>query len=181
MHTAENRSATKYTTSEQARRLGWMLAGRPLFVCSFRTLFGWRRWLLRRFGATVGERVNVYPSTTVYFPWNLTVGNWSAIGEGAYIYNLGKVTIGHHVTISQHAHLCAGTHDYSDPAMPLLKPPITIGDQVWVCADAFIGPGVTVGEGAVVGARAVVTKDVEPWTVVAGNPARVVKKREFHA
>ncbi len=74
-------------------------------------------------------------------------------------------------------HLCAGTHDYADPSMPLLKPPITVGDQAWVCADAYIGPGVTIGEGAVVGARAVIVKDVPPWTIVAGNPARPIKKR----
>jgi putative colanic acid biosynthesis acetyltransferase WcaF len=112
-------------------------------------------------------------------PWNLTVGDWSAIGEHALIYNLGPVTIGREATISQRAHLCAGTHDYAAPDMPLLKPPIVVGDQVWVCADAFVGPGVRVGDGAVVGARAVVVRDVEPWTVVAGNPARPVKQRRL--
>jgi putative colanic acid biosynthesis acetyltransferase WcaF len=91
------------------------------------------------------------------------------------------VTIGEKVTISQRAHLCAGTHDHTDPAMPLRKPPIEVGDQAWVCADAFVGPGVAVGEGAVVGARAVAVGDVEAWTIVAGNPARVVGKRELDA
>ena len=81
------------------------------------------------------------------------------------------------MTISQRAHLCAGTHDYTDPSMPLQKPPISIGDQVWVCADAFVGPGVTIGEGALVGARAVAVTDVESWQIVVGNPARPVKKR----
>jgi putative colanic acid biosynthesis acetyltransferase WcaF len=113
----------------------------------------------------------------VYFPWNLSVGDWSAIGENALIYNLGPITIGQKVTISHGAHLCAGTHDYRDPRMPLLKPPIRIEDQAWICADAFVGPGVVVGEGAVVGARAAVMKDVDPWTIVAGNPARFVRKR----
>ena len=117
--------------------------------------------------------MHIYPSVTVYFPWNLEVGDWSAIGEHAYIYNLGKIKIGEKVTISQRVHLCAGTHDYSDSAMPLLKPPIVIESQTWVAADAFVGPGVTIGEGVVVGARSVVVKDVEPWVVVAGNPAKV--------
>ncbi len=90
---------------------------------------------------------------------------------------LGSPMIGSSLTISQRAHLCAGTHDYTDPAMPLLKPPIVIEDDAWICADAFVGPGVTVGQGAVVGARAVVVKDVPPWTIVAGNPARIVKRR----
>jgi putative colanic acid biosynthesis acetyltransferase WcaF len=125
--------------------------------------------------------VHVYPSTRVYFPWNLTVGDWSAIGEEALIYNLGPVVIGQKTTISHRAHLCAGTHDYTRPDLPLLKPPIAIGDQAWICADVFVGPGVTVGEGAVVGARAVVVKNVEPWTIVAGNPARVIRRRELTA
>ena len=107
------------------------------------------------------------------------MGDWSAIGEHAFIYNLGPIRVGSQVTISQRAHLCAGTHDYSDPTLPLLKPPIEIRDQAWICADAFVGPGVTVGEGAVVGARAVAMRDVEPWHVVAGNPAKFIKIREI--
>jgi putative colanic acid biosynthesis acetyltransferase WcaF len=151
--------------------------GSLLFRFSPRPCFGWRRAVLRCFGASVGRQVHVYGSTRIYFPWNLTVGDWTAIGEDALIYNLGPVTLGQKVTVSHGAHLCAGTHDYRDPQMPLLKPPIRIEDQAWICADAFVGPGVVVGEGAVVGARAVVTRDVAPWTIVAGNPARFAKKR----
>jgi putative colanic acid biosynthesis acetyltransferase WcaF len=173
---AENRRAQKYSPGEMLRRVLWGF-GKLFFCLSPRPCFGWRRFMLRCFGASVGQHVNTYPSTKIYFPWNLTVGDWSAIGEEALIYNLGKVTLGDRVTISHRAHLCAGTHDYTQPDLPLLKPPIVVCNQVWVCADAFIGPGVTVGEGAVVGARAVVMKKVEPWTVVAGNPARFVKKR----
>jgi putative colanic acid biosynthesis acetyltransferase WcaF len=174
-----NRSAHKYTTEEQCRRVLWSIC-QFLFRFSPRPCFGWRRFVLRCFGAKVGAHVNTYPSTRVYFPWNLTIGDWSAVGENALIYNLGPVTIGQKVTISHGAHLCAGTHDYSDAHLPLLKPPIQIRDQAWICADAFVGPGVTVGEGAVVGARAVVVQDVEPWTVVVGNPARMIKKREIN-
>ena len=130
--------------------------------------------LLRR---QIGAQVNTYPSTWIYFPWNLTVGDWSAIGEQAFIYNLGPVTLGEKVTVSHRAQLCAGTHDYTQLDLPLLKPPIVVCDQAWICADAFVGPGVTVGEGAIVGARAVVTKNVEPWVIVAGNPAKLIKKR----
>jgi putative colanic acid biosynthesis acetyltransferase WcaF len=129
------------------------------------------------FGAKVGSNVHVYNSAVIYMPWNLEIGDWSSIGEQAFVYNLGRVTIGSRTTISQRAHLCAGSHDFTDPALPLLKPPISIGDQAWVCADAFVGPGVSVGEGAIVGARAVVVKDVEPWHVVAGNPAKFIKMR----
>jgi putative colanic acid biosynthesis acetyltransferase WcaF len=173
---AANRQATKYSKGEMYRRLLWGF-GRWLFRLSPRPCFGWRRCILRCFGAKVGNEVNIYSSALIYFPWNLSIGNWSSIGEWALVYNLGPVTIGEKVTVSQGAHICAGTHDYRQTDMPLLKPPIEIKDQVWICADAFVGPGVTVGEGAVIGARAVVTRNVEPWTIIAGNPAREIKKR----
>lgn len=178
MDIATNRSARKYSPGELFRRILWG-GGQFLFRFSPRPCFGWRRFILRCFGARIGREVHIYPSARIYFPWNLVVGDWSAIGEDAFIYNLGKVTLGEKVTVSQRAHLCAGTHDYTDPAMPLLKPPIAVADQVWICADAFVGPDVAVGQGAVVAARAVVVKDVEPWTIVAGNPARVIKRREL--
>lgn len=173
-----NRAAAKYSASEMRRRMLWAV-GVWFFRLSPRPCFGWRRFVLRCFGAKIGAHVNTYASTKIYFPWNLTVGDWSALGEDALIYNLGPVTIGAQVTISHRAHLCAGTHDYSRAELPLLKPEIRIHDQAWICADAFVGPGVVVGEGAVVGARAVVMKEVTPWTVVAGNPARVIKSREL--
>jgi putative colanic acid biosynthesis acetyltransferase WcaF len=173
---AANRQARKYSKVELAKRVLWGF-GRLFFRFSPRPCFAWRRFVLRCFGAKIGAQVNTYPSTWVYFPWNLTVGAWSAIGEQAFIYNLGPVTLGEKVTVSHRAQLCAGTHDYTKPDLPLIKPPIVIQDQAWVCADAFVGPGVTIGEGAIVGARAVVTKSVAPWTIVAGNPAKIIKKR----
>lgn len=172
----ENRSAVKYGRGEMWQRLLWM-PGLWLFRLSPRPCFGFRRWWLRLFGARVGHHVHVYPSSHVYYPWNLEIGDWSCIGEWALIYNLGKVTIGERVTLSQRVHLCAGTHDYRDAAMPLLKPPIVIGSSAWICADAFIGPGVTIGDKAVVGACSVVVKDVAEGAVVAGNPARWIKQR----
>jgi putative colanic acid biosynthesis acetyltransferase WcaF len=174
---ASNRTARKYPWRELVLRVLWMVIGKPLFWISPRPLFAWRRFWLRCFGASIGKGVNIYPSATIYFPWKLMVGDWSAIGESAMIYNLGPITIGEQVTISQRAHLCAGTHDHTDPAMPLLKPPITVHDQAWICADAFVGPNITVGEGAIVGARAVAVKDVDPWTIVGGNPARSIGTR----
>jgi len=178
MDIAANRQASKYTRSEQFARVLWAVAG-PLFRFSPRPFFAWRRWLLRRFGATIGSNVNIYPSAVIAMPWNLEVGDFAAIGERAQIYNLGHIKIGRETTISQGAHLCAGTHDYTDAAMPLLKPPIAIGPRVWICADAFVGPGITVGEGAVVGARAVAMRSVPEWAVVSGNPAKVIKQRRM--
>lgn len=173
---AQNRQAKKYTVDEMTRRVLWTLA-RPLFRCSPRPCFAWRRFLLRCFGAKIGRSVHIYSSATVYFPWNLEVGDESAIGEQVFIYNLGRVTLGSRVTISHRAHLCAGTHDHTKPDFPLLRPPIVIGSDAWICADAFVGPGVTVGDGAIVGARAVAMKDVKPRAIVVGNPARESKNR----
>jgi putative colanic acid biosynthesis acetyltransferase WcaF len=173
-----NRMARKYTVREVALRGAWAL-GRVAFALTPGPLYGARALLLRAFGARVGRHVRVARTAEIRFPWNFAIGDWSSVGERARIYNLGQVTIGRQATVSQYAHLCAGTHDVTDPAMRLLKPPIAIGDQAWICADAFVGPGVTVGEGAVVGARAVAVKDVAPWTVVAGNPAQVVKERRL--
>lgn len=173
---AANRRARKYSKAELTRRVLWGF-GQILFRLSPRPCFGWRRFILRCFGAKLGQEVNTYASTRIYFPWNLTAGDWSAIGENAFIYNLGPVTLGAKVTVSHGAQLCAGTHDYTLPDLPLMKPPIVIKDQAWICAGAFVGPGVTVGEWAIVGACAVVMKNVEPWNIVAGNPCRVIKKR----
>ncbi len=155
----------------------WALAW-PFFRLTPRPFFwGWRAFLLRCFGARVGRNVNICPSVRIAIPWNLEIGDYSALGEGVWVYNLGRITIGRQATVSQRAHLCAGTHDYESPTRELRKVPISIGDMAWICTEAYLGPGVTVGEGAVVGARAVATKDVEPWSVVAGNPCKFVKTR----
>ena len=114
-------------------------------------------------------------------PWLLTLGNNTFVSDDVTVYNLGPVTIGDQTVISQGSYLCAGTHDYTRPDLPLVRSPITIGSGVWICAQAFIGPGVTIGDNSVVGARAVVTRDVPPGVVVAGNPARVIKPREMQA
>jgi putative colanic acid biosynthesis acetyltransferase WcaF len=173
---AANREAVKYSSTQNAARVAWAVVY-PLFRFSPRPFFGWRVSLLRLFGARVGRNVHVYPSARVTMPWNLEVGEWSSIGEDVLLYDLGKVSIGSRVTISHRAQLCAGTHDYRRLDMPLLKPPIRVGDDAWICANAFVGPGVAVGEGAVVGACAVAVRDVPAWSIVAGNPAQVVGRR----
>lgn len=175
---AANRKARKYSAGELLLRVLWGI-GQWGIRLSPRPCFGWRSFVLRCFGAKLGVHVHTYASTKIYFPWNLTVGDWSAIGEDAFIYNLGPVMIGSKVTISHRAQLCAGTHDYTRADLPLLKPPIIVKDQAWICADAFVGPGVTIGEGAIIGARAVAMKDVPAWTIVAGNPAKLIKRREL--
>ena len=171
-----NRTARKWSRNELIGRMLWDLA-HPLFAFSPRPLWCWRRALLRLFGARIGRQVHIYPTVRITIPWNLSIGKDSAIGDRAIVYALGPISIGERATISQGAHLCAGSHDYGDPTMPLLKPPIVIGNEAWICADAFVGPGVTVGPRAIVGARCVVMKDVATDLIVAGNPARIVKSR----
>lgn len=132
--------------------------------------------LLRAFGARIGSGVHIYPSVSITIPWNLSIGQDAAVGDRAILYALGPITLAERSTVSQGAHLCAGTHDINDPARRLLTPPILIEQDAWICADAFVGPGVTVGRGAVVGARAVVMRDVQPFTIVAGNPAAIIRE-----
>lgn len=172
-----NRSAAKWSRREQVGRILWSLAW-PFFRFSPRPFWAIRSVLLRLFGAHVGSHVHIYPTARITIPWNLTIGDHSAIGDRAILYALGPITIGANATVSQGAHLCAGSHDFRSPSMTLLKSPIHIADNAWICADAFIGPGVEVGSGAVVGARAVAMRSVAPGLVVAGNPARKVGERQ---
>ena len=174
---AANHAARKYSRAEQLWRVLWAF-GRVAFALIPRPCRGLRRFFLTRFGAKIGPHTNVQSSAVLYMPWNVEIGEYSAIGEDAFIYSLGKVRIGSNATVSYRAHVCAGTHDFNDPTLPLLKPSVTIEDNVWIGTEAFIGPGVTVGNGAIVGARAVVVKDVPPMHIVAGNPARTVGLRK---
>ena len=140
---------------------------------------GWKRFLLRLFGANIPASSCVYSSARIYYPANLVMGEHSCISSEVDIYNVAPIVIGDYVTISQKAYLCTASHDITDLAHPLTTKPIHIERCAWVAADAFVGMGVTIGEGAVVGARACVYKDVDPWTVVGGNPAKFLKKREL--
>ena len=139
----------------------------------------WRVFLLRCFGMKDEGHVRFYPSTKVWAPWNLELGSFVAIDDAVNLYSPAKIKIGTKVAISREAFICTASHDITKPNRPLVIAPITICDGVWIGARAIVLPSVTIGEGAVVAAGAVVTKDVEPWTVVGGNPARVIKKREL--
>lgn len=119
----------------------------------------------------------MHASVRIWAPWNLEIGQRTAVGPGAVCYNPAKIVLGNKVTISQRAHLCTASHDYTDKAHPLITKPIVVNDFGWIAAEAFVAFGVTVGEGAIVGARAVVSKNVEPWSIVAGNPAQFIKRR----
>lgn len=138
---------------------------------------GWKRFLLRLFGAKIASTAIVYSTAKVYYPPNLVMGRYACLASDVDCYNVAPIYIGANTTISQGAYLCTASHDITDPLNPLITAPITIEDQAWVAAGAFVGMGVTVGQGAVVGARAAVFKSVEPWIVVGGNPAKFIKKR----
>lgn len=168
-----NRSMQKYRPKEQLGRVFWGIV-QPAFRFSPRQLWGWRRLLLRLFGAKVGHGVHIYPTVKITMPWNLKIEDLVAIGDHARLYALGEISIGQGATISQYAHLCAGSHDVSRTDRKLLKDPVVVGNGAWIAADSFVGPGVTIGSGAIVGARAVAVRDVADLTTVVGNPAQVV-------
>lgn len=138
----------------------------------------WRSFILRIFGAKVGRGAHVYPGVKIWAPWNLEIGEEAGIANGTTLYSQGKITIGKRVVISQGSHLCAGTHDFEKPGFPLITKPIHIGDHAWLAAEVFVHPGVNVGEGCVVGARSVVTKDLPEWMVCSGFPAKALRARE---
>lgn len=167
-------------TNKLGRAL-WILVYTLLFRPAFPSFFWpWRRLLLTAFGARIHRLSYVYADAIIWAPWQLEMGAYSCLASDVNVYNTGRVVIGSHTTISQGAYLCPGSHDIADPKFRMICSDMHIGDQVWIATEAFVGGmGVHIGEGAVVGARAVVTKDVEPWTVVAGNPAKLIKKREI--
>ena len=173
-----NAYTSPWTAGHRARYLCWTVARTVLFRPTPKPLYRWRLWLLRRFGADITGTCYVAGSAVVRYPWLLTMRDRAALGEGAEVYNLARVTLGARTTIAQQAYLCAGTHDLSTPTLPLVVAPITIDDDVFVGARALVLPGVTIGRGAVVGAGAVVSRGVAPWMIVAGNPARPIKRRD---
>jgi len=139
--------------------------------------FGWRRLLLRLFGAHVHPTARVYGTARIWAPWNLVMGPYSRLSDEVDCYNVATVTLGEEAIVSQYAYLCTAGHDIHRPDFPLVSAPIVLGRKSWVCAKAIIAMGVTVGEGAVVAMGAVATKSVEPWAVVGGNPAVAIGRR----
>ena len=178
LNISESRTNIPYSFNEYMGRVLWNLIS-PLFRYSPRPFFSWRCFLLRLFGARIGRKVLIYLSTKIYLPWNLIIDDESSIGEWALIYNLGLVKIGKQSTISHRAHICAGTHNYENLSLPLLRHPIEIGSKVWICADAFIGPNIRIANGAVVAAGAVAVKNISANNIVGGNPAKLIKKRKI--
>lgn len=161
----------------RAGRLLWGVTW--LLLCRFspRPMHAWRAFVLRCFGARLGPRCHVYPRAEVWAPWNLHCEDAVGIADGAVVYNVERISLGSHSIVSQGAYLCGATHDLDDPRFPMFGRPIRIGAYAWVAARATVCPGVSLGEGAVLGLASVATRDLAPWTVYAGVPARALRPR----
>ena len=155
----------------------WWIVQVILFRCSPQFAYGFRAAILRAFGAKVGVGAVIRPTVTVTYPWKVTIGEYAWVGDGAVLYSLGEIAIGSHAVVSQNCYLCAADHDYTLADFPIRGRKITIGAQAWLAADVFVAPGITIGEGAVIGARSSVFKDMPAGMVCFGYPCKPVKKR----
>ena len=163
--------------ADKFRRLLWRITWTALYRPSPTLLFGWRRALLRLFGAEVRQGAHPYPSARIWAPWNLVMGERSCLADGVDCYSVDQIILGRNVVVSQRVFLCTATHDHRRPGFKLATAPIVIEDDAWIAAEAFVGPGVQIGNSAVAGARAVVLRDVPAAAIVAGNPARIIGTR----
>ncbi len=166
-----------FSGRDRVRRLIWNVCYAVFYRMSPRPMHAWRRFLLRGFGATMGPNCHFYPKSKVWAPWNLICAEQVTAADGAEIYNPAPIRLGSHAILSQDAYLCGATHDYDDPAFPLMAYAMEVGAYAWVCARASVAPGVKVGEGAVLGLGSVAARDLEPWVIYAGVPAVRVKER----
>ncbi len=155
----------------------WWLVQSALFATSPQILYGWRRSLLRLFGAQIGQSVLVRPSARIIYPWNVSIGEYSWIGDEVVLYSLAEIQIGSHCVISQRSYLCTGSHDPARISFDMLASPIQIEDQVWLAADVFVAPGIQIGAGSVVGARSTVLENLPGGKICFGNPAKPVRDR----
>lgn len=169
----------RFPKSVRFGRLLWLIVAATLFRWSPVPCFGFRRWLLRSFGAKVHPSAVVYPSCRVWAPWNLELGERACLGRDVDCYSVDRVVLEQDVTVSQGAYLCTASHDIDVPNRPLTTKAILVRRGAWIFARAMVGPGVTVGEGSCVGACAVVMRDTPPFSVVAGNPARIIRERRY--
>ena len=177
MMRAMDRHRSPYSIATKVRRIVWAAVEKTAFRCSWPTWYRYRAWLLRCFGAEVDRSCRLRRTCRFMCPWNLSIGADTAAGDHVYFYCLGPVRIGRRVTLSHEAVLCAGTHDYTTVQMPLLRPPIEIGDDAWIAYGGFVGPGLKVGAGAILAARGVAVKDLPAWGIYGGNPAKRIGDR----
>jgi putative colanic acid biosynthesis acetyltransferase WcaF len=166
-----------FSFHDKLRRFAWNACWLLCYRISPRPMHSWRSLLLKAFGAKMGPDCHFYPGSKIWAPWNLKCADQVTAGDGTEIYNPAPMQFGSHAILSQGAYICGATHDFEDPAFPLLAYSMAIGPYAWICARASVGPGVNVGEGAVLGLGSVATRDLEPWGVYAGVPALKIKER----
>jgi putative colanic acid biosynthesis acetyltransferase WcaF len=170
---------TPFPRREVLLRWLWIFVQATVFRWSPRPFHGFRAWLLRLFGADISDpaRVVIFPTAKIFSPWNLTLEPRTMVGSHVQLYNVGRVTLRRGANVSQNCHLCSGTHDFGKWDMPLVVQPIVIGENAWLAADIFVGPGVTIGELCVVGARSAVFSDLPPRMICLGHPCRPIRER----
>ncbi|MBW4612819.1 MAG: WcaF family extracellular polysaccharide biosynthesis acetyltransferase [Desmonostoc vinosum HA7617-LM4] len=161
------------------KQLLWYFLGSPLVENRWLPTSAFKVWILRSFGAQIGQKVRIKPGVRVKFPWRLIIGDFVWIGEDTWIDNLAPVTIESHVCLSQGVYLCTGNHDWNHPDFKLMTAPIHIQESSWIAAKCVIGPGVIIGRGAVLTLGGVTGRSLEPMMIYAGNPAQAVKKRKL--
>lgn len=166
-----------FSLGNRLARVAWNITAALFFRTTPRPFHAWRSFLLRCFGAKLGRGVHIYPKARIWAPWNLICADYAGIGDGAEIYNPAPMRFGEFCVVSQDSFVCGATHDYNDPDFPLLAFEMNVGARAWICARACVGPGVQVGEGAVLGLASVATRSLEPWTVYGGAPAVAVRAR----
>jgi len=171
-------TAPQYSFGNRAQRQFWSAVWIVLYRPSPRIAHAWRAWLLRCFGAKLGPHCRFYPASRVWAPWNLNCEDTVMVADGAELYNPAPMFLASHAIVSQGAYLCGATHDYNDAKFPVVAFPMRLGRYAWVAARACVSPGVNLGDGAILGLASVATKDLEPWSIYAGVPARKVKERE---
>ncbi len=169
-----------FSRTNRLRRAAWGVVWLLFYRPSPRLLHAWRAALLQLFGAKIGRNCHFYPASRIWAPWNLICLEQVTVADDAEIYNPAPLRLGSHAILSQGAYVCGATHDYDDPAFPLLAYSMCIGSYAWVCARASVGPGVNVGDGAVLGLGSVATRDLDAWSVYVGVPAVKVKERRRH-
>lgn len=179
-HAQRSAYASPWSGVTRARLMLWGLTWALLCRWTPKPLNRWRLFWLRRFGARVHGLPFVHQRARIQIPWHLTLHHRACLGDGAVAYSLGPIEIAAGATIAQEAYLCTGTHDFNDPHLPLQTAPILVGAHAFVGARAFVLPGVSIGDYALVGAAAVVTRDVPSYAIVAGNPAKAIGSRRLN-
>lgn len=155
----------------------WWAVDSLFFRNSPQILYGFRRFLLRLFGAQIGKRVLIRPTARITYPWKLKIGDYAWVGDDVVLYTLGEIEIGSHAVVSQWSYICAADHDHQNVKFPIRARPISIEEEAWIATDVFVGPGVTVGKGAVIGARSSVFRDMPSGVICHGTPCKVVSHR----